>query len=699
VLERWTAAVLRARAVVLAVWLVVLGLGVYAATELPALLSTSFAVPGTESERARTLLEQRFHERPDGTFVVVLPVARPSDEATARRVQLRLDGAAAAVRTGAARDVRRGGGILYGEIVTTLDLDDAKRQTERLRNALDAAGGPRAFVTGQPAIQHDLDPVLAADLRRGEAIALPVALAVLVAMFGVSLAVAVPFAFAACTIGGTLVAVAVAARLLPTSSYVTNLVALLGLGLAVDYSLLIVHRFREELGRGSDERQAIVRTMATAGRAVAFSGLAVAIGLSLLVFVPVPFVRSMGLAGLLVPLVSIACALTLQPALLSLLGRRVVRRRDSVHRRWEALARMIVRRPVIVLACGVATLLALAAPALGLRLSPGSFEGIPRSPESTHGLDLLRAGVGAGAVTPTHVVIDGGAKARPAVRRLVDRLARDPEVHVVASGRRPPYIAAGGRFSRVIVAGRHEFGAEETQRFVERLRNVLVPAAGFPAGTEVVVGGATAQGVDFLDSTYGAFPWLALGVLLVTYVMLLAAFRSIALPLQAVLLNLLTVGAVCGILVLVFQHGLGASPLGLEPTDEVMGWIPVFLFATLFGLSMDYEMFLVLRMRETWEESRDNAQAIVRGLERTGPIVSAAALIMAAAFSGFVAGRVSGLEQLGLGLALGVLIDATIVRAVLVPSSMAVLGHWNWWLPGRRNREAPVAPPGQERPT
>ena len=283
-----------------------------------------------------------------------------------------------------------------------------------------------ALCFGQPAIQHDLDPVLAADLRRGEAIALPVALAVLVAMFGVSLAVAVPFAFAACTIGGTLIAVAVAARLSPTSSYVTNLVALLGLGLAVDYSLLIVHRFREELGRGSDERQAIVRTMATAGRAVAFSGLAVAIGLSLLVFVPVPFVRSMGLAGLLVPLVSIACALTLQPVLLSLLGRRVVRRRDSVHRRWEALLRMIVRRPVIVLACGVATLLALAAPALGLRLSR-ALRGHPartgvdaRARPAPRGSRLRRGHADARRDRRRR-------EARPAVRRLVDRLARDPE--------------------------------------------------------------------------------------------------------------------------------------------------------------------------------------------------------------------------------------------------------------------------------
>ncbi|HJV30433.1 MAG TPA: MMPL family transporter, partial [Gaiellaceae bacterium] len=281
-LERWILAVLRARVVVIATWLVVLGAGAFVSTQLPDLLETSFAVPGTESERARTLLAQHFDERPDGTFVVVFR-ADPADRALRRRLERRLESAARRLPSGEARELRLGGGILYGEIATRLDLNDAKEHTERLRDAL-GEEEPRAWVTGQPAIQHDLDPALAADLRRGEAFAVPLALVVLLFMFGASLAVFIPFVFAACTIAGTLAAVALVALALPTSTYVTNLVALIGLALAVDYSLLIVHRYREELARGGDTRDVVVRTMATAGRAVVFSGFAVAIGLALLLF-------------------------------------------------------------------------------------------------------------------------------------------------------------------------------------------------------------------------------------------------------------------------------------------------------------------------------------------------------------------------------------------------------------------------------
>jgi uncharacterized membrane protein YdfJ with MMPL/SSD domain len=704
VLERWTAAVVRARVAVLACWLVVLGVGTYAALQLPSLLSTSFAVPGTESERARAVLLERFDERPDGTFVVVFPVEHPSDPRVRAQAQRRVEAAARAVPTATARELRSGGGLLYAEIVTRLDLNDAKASTPSVRAALEEAGPPRALVTGQPAIQHDLDPVLASDLRRGEALAVPVALAVLVALFGFSLAVAIPFVFAAFTIAGTFAIVAVVAQVTTTSTYVRNLVALVGLALAIDYSLLIVHRFREELAAGSDEAVAVVKTIATAGRTVAFSGLAVAIGLGLLLFVPVPFIRSMGIAGLLVPLVSIGAALTLQPALLSFVGARVAPRRPADPERgwWAGLARWVMRRARPLLVLGTAFLLVLAAPAVAMRVSPGSFSAIPSAPESSRGLELLRAGVSGGAVAPTHVVVDGGARGtaaagpvRRAVERLTDELARDPEVHVVANGRRPPYVDEDARFAQVIVAGRHDFGDEESRDLVERLREQLLPAAGFPAGATVLVGGAAAQGVDFLEETYDAFPWLVLAVLFVTFCVLAAAFRSLVLPLEAVLLNLLTVGAAYGVLVVVCQWGTGANVLGLEERGSVEGWIPVFLFATLFGLSMDYEVFLVVRMREAWDRVADNSRAVATGLERTGRIITGAALIMVAAFSGLAAGRVGGLEQLGIGLAVGVLLDATVVRILLVPASMALLGRWNWWLPG----EARAAPPRTERAT
>ena len=403
--ERWTRVVLRYRVLVLLVWLAALLAGGWAVSRLPPLLADSFAVPGTDSERASAILARSFGERADGAFVVVFDVARPSDRAEREAARRRIQLAARAVPTGHPGTLRSGGGVLWANVETSLDLQHAKRYTDEVRRSLRATGGSPAYVTGQPAIQRDLDRVFAGDLRRGQAIALAVALVVLVAVFGVSLAVAIPFVFAACTIGGTLAIVWAVAHSLSMVAYVTNLVELIGLALAIDYSLLIVHRFREEIGLGLAVPDAIGRTMATAGRSVVFSGLAVAAGLAVLLFMPVPFIRSMGLGGLLIPLVSIAAALTLQPVLLSLLGRRLAPRAPAARLDdgpWARLARVIMRRPVVFLSAGTAVLLAAAAPALLIELSPGSFSSLERTQPSTVGLRLLRDGVGAGAVAPTH---------------------------------------------------------------------------------------------------------------------------------------------------------------------------------------------------------------------------------------------------------------------------------------------------------
>jgi RND superfamily putative drug exporter len=244
----------------------------------------------------------------------------------------------------------------------------------------------------------------------------------------------------------------------------------------------------------------------------------------------------------------------------------------------------------------------------------------------------------------------------------------------------------------MIVAGRHEYGDEPAQSFVHRLRDSMIPGARFPAGVRVYAGGGPPQGVDFLTRSYDTFPWLVLAVLVLTYLLLMRAFRSVILPLKAVLLNLLSVAASYGMLVVFFKWGLGKDVVGLYQFPQVEGWIPIFLFAMLFGLSMDYEVFLVSRMRETWDEEHDNVRAVSYGLERTGMIITAAAIIMVAAFSGFVAGSIVGLQQFGLGLAVAILVDATLVRALLVPALMAWFGRWNWWLPPRIARIVRVKP-------
>ena len=684
-LARWTALVVRFRWFVLAGWLAAAVGGAFASAVLPGRLVNSFEVPRTESQRAEAALARGFGERQEGTFTVVFHARHSSRTDVRARLRSRLESAARLLPGGRLGVFRAGGGVVYGELQTTLGLQQAARYTGALRQTL----GRDALVTGQPAIQHDLRPALSRDLLRGEAFALPLALIVLLAVLGLSLAVVIPFVFAACTIGATLVALDGIARVLPVSSYTTNVVELIGLGLAIDYSLLVLCRYREELRRP----QAVTRTMTSSGRAVLFSGCAVAIGLALLLAVPVPFIRTIGVGGLLIPLVSMLAAVTLQPALLSLLGPRAFGRVRPGRGLWARLVRATMRRPRTVLVPTAIVLVAAAMPLLALRLSPGSLSTLPRALPASQGLEVLSGAFGPGALTPTEVVVDGDrargaerSEVRRPIARLVDLLFHDPEVSLVATGRTKPYVSSDGRYARVIVIGRHEYGAVESRRLVSRLRNALVPDARFPGGVRVLVGGAPPKGADFLARAYGSFPWLVLAVLLVTYAVLVRAFRSVLLPLKAVVLNLLSVAASCGLLVTVFQYGVGANLLGVHPAAPIDGWVPVVLFATLFGLSMDYEVFLVSRIREVWDARRDNVEAIAVGLERTGRVITAAALVMAASFGGLVLGSVPGLEQLGLGLAFAVLIDATLVRALLVPSLMAVLGRWNWWLPSLPTR-------------
>jgi RND superfamily putative drug exporter len=514
------------------------------------------------------------------------------------------------------------------------------------------------------------------------------------------------------------------AHLMEMAIYVTNIVALIGLAIAVDYSMLVVFRFREELAHTDDAHAALRTTMATAGRATLFSGGVVAIGLALLVFMPLPFMRSMGVGGLLVPLVSITASATLLPALLAVMGRgvnrwRIIPRRVLARRSakdvtgiWHGLATSIMRRPVLWFCAAGGLMLALAVPALGLSLTGGDNRGVPLTTEATRGLHVLETTLGPGALAPHQLVVDthgaGGASDPEMVaaqERFAAELRRDPEILPEtilvppnvppAEARQANLVDADGRVFQIRAAGRHDSGAEESMELVDRIRDRYVPAAHFPRRAEVLVSGAPAFGVDFLDRAYGAFPWLVLAVLVVSYLLLLRAFRSVVLPAKAVVMNLLSVSAAYGVLVLAFQHGWG-EPFGLQESPQIDGWIPIFLFAVLFGLSMDYEVFLLSRIREEWDSRHDNEHAIAYGLEHTGRIITAAAIVMIAAFSGFLAGSFVGLQEFGLGLAAAILLDATIVRAVLVPATMKLLGRWNWYLPERVRRalrlRAPTPP-------
>jgi len=593
--------------------------------------------------------------------------------------------------------------VVTALLVSNLEPADAKGYTDDMREAVGEIPGAEALVSGQAAIEHDLDPVFADDLKVGELfIAIPIALLILVFVFG-TLAFLLPFLFAAAAIPTTLGIIWIFANFMELTTYLQNLVMLIGFGIAIDYSLLVVYRYREELDKDGSRVDALVRTMETAGRAVVFSGSAVGIGLALMLFMPLPFMRGFGIGGLVIPLVSVVCALTLLPVLLyflaarldrvRLIPRRVANRRaDDESNMWVRLSRTIMRRPALVAATTTSFLVLLALPVLTIEVGPGSNEGIPQDLEGIRGLNIVSEEAGAGALAPTAIVIDtarpGGLEdpeVQVALERLEEGLRADPEVARVSfDPESPQSVDPTGQYLHLEVTGRSEYGVPTALDFVERLRDDIVPAAGFPDNMSVYAGGGPPSGVDFLDLTYGAFPWLVLGVLLLTYVLLLRAFRSLLIPLKAIILNLLSIGAAYGLLVVFFKWG-AADWLGLISFDQIEGWIPVFVFAMVFGLSMDYEVFLVSRMREEWDETHDNVRAVSLGLAKTGRIVTAAGLIMFAAFMGFVAGSIVGLQQFGFGLATAILIDVTIVRALLVPSAMALFGRWNWWLP------APVA--------
>jgi len=693
---------------VLVSWLVVFVVAGWASSQLSGLLTNRFTLPGTDTRRAEVILQDHFGQRSTGSFTIVVrsdDMARvlvPEVRAAAERAVAKLPTSRLVSVLPVTRDVT------VAQIVSDLEPADSKSRTDDMRAAMGSITGATVYLTGQAAIEHDLDPVFGEDLVRGELIALPIALLILVFTFG-TLAFLIPFAFALVTIPTTLAIVWVFANFMELSTYLQNLVSLIGLGIAIDYSLLIVYRFREELARGSSRDEAIVTTMATAGRAVVFSGTAVAIGLAMLVFMPLPFMRGFGIGGLFIPAVSLLAAVTFLPVVLSLVGTRLdrvrvlprswlERRADTEHGFWAVLARFIMRYPKTVAGVTAGFLLLLTLPLLALQLGPGSNEGIPRNLEAVRGYDVLRAAVGAGAVAPTNVVVDtgrtGGAE-DPGVTGAVDRLKRsleaDPQVAVVRFGDTSQYVDPTGRYLNVEVVGEQDYGKPESLAFVSRLRDKVVPAAGFPEGVAVYAGGGPPGGKDFLDLTYGWFPWLVAAVLVATFVLLMRAFRSIVLPLKAIVLNLLSIGAAYGLLVVVFRWGAGEWA-GLIPYDQIEGWIPVFLFAMLFGLSMDYEVFLVSRMREEWDNGATNEEAVVLGLTKTGRLVTAAGLIMFAAFMGFVAGSIVGLQQFGFGLAAAILIDVTIVRALLVPSAMKLFGKWNWWMPDGLARLVRVEP-------
>ncbi len=508
------------------------------------------------------------------------------------------------------------------------------------------------------------------------------ALLVLVWVFGSFLAL-VPLLVAAVAILTTFLAIWGVTTVADVSFIVEFIVALIGLGVAIDYALLIVTRWREERAAGRPNEAAVQRAMETAGGAVVFSGLTVAVGLFALVVLPVPFLRSIGYGGMLVPLVSVLVAITLLPVVLATVGPRLdwprFRRGSQESRGWSAWARFVVRRRWLAAGTGLLLLGLLLIPALSLNVGDARADSLATAGEARDGLVALEeGGIGSGVLLPFEVLVRG---ADPTA--VATALGQVEDVRAAVAPLGDAWRRGGDAVVAVLPAV--EANSPEGRDALARVRGA---AADLPG--PVRVGGPTAIGADFIDAVYGGFPLLVALVALVTFVLLVRAFRSLLLPLKAVLLNVLSVAAAYGVLVLVWQEGYGAGLIwGYTATGAITSFIPLVVFAFLFGLSMDYEVFILARMREEYDATGATDEAIVRGIGFTGRLVTSAALILFLAFAALASGPVVVVKILATGLAAGILLDATIVRALLVPATVSLLGRWNWWLPAWLDRFAP----------
>ena len=679
-LVTWSKAAIKARALVLAIWIALTAFGLFGASHLDQYLTTSLTVPGSASAAANEILNEKFKENTEGTFTVMYKYKQASAQEIAN-FKASVAQAARVIPGSEITNEKAFAGTLYLNIGTSFELKQAATYTKVLREALIRQGLNGAFVTGPPAIESDVVPILSSDLQTGQIIAVALAAVLLIATLGFSWVVLIPLLFGLATISTTLGLIYLLAHRFLMVLYVPNIVELIGLGLAIDYSLLMVHRYRREVGQSQDP---LAQTMRTAGRTAVISGITVALGLATLLLVPVPFVRSIGLACLILPIVSILAAITLQPILLTQLAAAPrVGFKGVLEFSFDRLTNMAIAKPRKVFALTLIALSILMSALLWLQVTPSSLSAIPAHLESAQALITVTDKVGVGVITPHEVLIDLGTNANSsdidAIRiKFAKKLAANPEVFTVASGQKWPYIDASGRYLRLYVFGQHDLGSDQTKQLVGQLRDDYIPNAGFPTGTKIYLGGAPAQGVDLLNAIKSSLPTIISLILLITFFILLRTFRSLVLALKAIILDLISIAVSFATLVLVFKFGIGTYQL-----EQLEAWVLILLFAILFGLSMDYEIFIVSRMREAWDRGTSNEEAIREGMRNSGTVVTAAALIFISALTGLITGHFAGLQQLGIGLAAGVLIDATIIRGLLLPSAMVLLGRWNWWMSGQ----------------
>ncbi len=574
-------------------------------------------------------------------------------------------------------------------------LDAATVNIAEVHEVIDkvqAASGFEVFIAGEATGSHDLREQSEQDVVRGEALGIPIALVILVLVFGAIAAAVLPLVLAGVSIVVALGATALVGQIFDLSFFVTNMITMMGLAVGIDYSLFIVSRFREERARGRDTIDAIGIAGSTASRAVLVSGLTVVVALAGLLIVPVNVFQSLSAGAILVVLAAVVASLTLLPAILSLAGDRIDRfripfihrmraqaRHEGEDRFWDRVTRPVMRRPAIGLALAATVMAAAAIPLFQINTGTAGVSTLPEGFRSREGLLALEEEFTAGLLSPTRIVIDGAAasaEVQEGIGRLQARLADDADFGPVQV-----QVGPAGDLAVLSMPIAGDPVHERATDAIRRLKADFIPDAFAGVDAEVLVTGRTAASLELLNVTAEYTPFVIAFVLGISFVLLTVVFRSLVVPVKAILMNMLSVGAAYGLIVLVSQMGFGADLIGFQQVDTVESWIPLFLFSILFGLSMDYHVFMLSRIRERYDQTGDNASAVAFGLSSTAGIITGAAAIMVAVFAGFAAGELVMFQQLGLGLAAAVFLDATIVRSVLVPSTMRLLGARNWYLP------------------
>jgi uncharacterized membrane protein YdfJ with MMPL/SSD domain len=657
----------------------------------------------TESKQADQVLDQGFPRKVAAANAITEVVVVRADDGDARSAATRARVAALGAQ------LRRAGAtrvVTYAEDKRLVSHDgdstvllvalgrDAEDDVDRVVDAVERLNdepGFTAAVTGGSISDADEDAASLEDLKKGELFfGAPVALAVLMLVFGAVVAGLVPLMLAITSIVVALALVALLAQAYDMSVFTQNVLIGMGLALGIDYSLFTLSRYREERLQGREKPDAIATAGATAGRAVLFSGLAFVLAMLGLLLVPATIFRSIAAGAILVGIVSVIAALTLLPAVLALLGDRVnalrlpffgraAEQAGREGRFWGAIVGRVMRRPVLSLVLGAGLLLALAAPVLVLDTGTSGAATLPDRFESKQGYLLLRQEFPKQSTEPTEIAVAGAVRSptvERALARLEQELARRP-----IFGQQNVESNAAGTVARVTVPIAANPDGERAIAAVRELRREVVPRAFAGVAAEVYVGGDTAEELDYHETVDSWLPRVLLFVLGLSFILLTLAFRSLVVPATAIALNLLSVGAAYGLLVLVFQKGAGNELLGLRHAETIDAWVPLFLFAVLFGLSMDYQVFLLSRIRERYRQTGDTDSAIAFGIGSTARLITGAALIIIAVFWGFAMGDTIAFQQMGFGIAVALLIDATIVRSVLVPAAMTLLGERNWYLP------------------